>query len=352
MIDVNDDIKKVFFSNIKLEDHFFYSLRQDYSDFDSWFMRKRMDKSKAYVLFNEKGCIQAFLYLKDEFNEDNTITPMLPKAKKLKIGTFKIDAHKTSLSQRFITIILRKMITDGYDFSYVTIYPKQDDLKKLFKKYGFHKWGMKDKEEVYYKNLDVKNNIYEDFPRINETNLVNKFLLGIYPKHHTKLFPDSKLCNENDFHRNDVSFSNTIVKSYLGCMKEMPKIKEKDLIVIYRTSTGQELPAYYNSVVTSVCTVVDTCNIKDFQSYPEFKKYIGYGTIFSDYELEQFYKTPKYPYIIRMIYNFPLNKRMTNGDLKDKLNINPEYWGCAQLTNQQFDSILEYGEVNANFIIN
>lgn len=349
----NDFIKKVYFSELNLNDHFFDSLRDDYIEFDEWFKKKCNKADSAYVLFNSNGYIQAFLYLKEEIEEDSTIDPKLPKAKKLKVGTFKIDAHKTSLSERFITIILRKMIEENYEYTYVTFYPKQEQLKRLFEKYGFSKWGIKKNEEVYYKGLSVKNDAFKDFPRISGERKNNKFLLGIIPKYHTKLFPDSKLSNEKDFSRQDVSFSNTIVKCYLGAMKKMIDIKSNDLILIYRTNTGQSVgSAYYKSVVTSVCTVVDTCNINEFENFEKFKKYIGYGTIFNEKELKNLYAYKRYPYVIKMIYNFPLNRRITNGNLKDRLGISPDYWGCAHLTDQQFENILKYGDVDENFIIN
>ena len=53
-----------------------------------------------------------------------------------------------------------------------------------------------------------------------------------------------------------------------------------------------------------------------------------------------------------MLYNFPLNKRITNGELRTKLNIVLDYWGCAELNNNQFNAILKYGEINEDFIIN
>ena len=211
---------------------------------------------------------------------------------------------------------------------------------------------MKNNEEVYYKDLKVKNSTFKDFPRINEKRLVNKFLLGIYPKYHTELFPDSKLCNEKDFVRKDISFSNSIIKCYLGGMEEMSNFKPNDLIAIYRTKDNWANSAFYNSVVTSVCTVIDTRNINDFTDFSSFKKYVGKETIFSEQELKCFYETKRYPYIVKMLYNFPLNKRITNGELRTKLNIVLDYWGCAELNNNQFNAILKYGEINEDFIIN
>lgn len=349
---IDDDIQRVKFSELDLKDPFFDSLREDYQGFDTWFNKKAKNNNKAYVLKKADGMLQAFLYLKKEQEEDNTIDPALPKCCKLKIGTFKVEAHRTALGQRFINIILQILINYKFDLTYVTFFPKQKQLKKLFETYGFEKWGMKSGEEVYYKDLSVKNDIFKDFPRINQNKKVNNFLLGIWPQYHTSLFPDSKLCTERNFYRKDVSFSNTIVKCYLSSMETMKEMKTNDLIAIYRTNRGQNGSAFFNSVVTSICTVIDTRNINDFHDFSEFKNFVGKGTIFSEEELRSFYNSKKYPYIIKMLYNFPLKNRITNGELKTELNINPKYWGCARLKDEQFNKILKYGGINEDFIIN
>lgn len=45
-------------------------------------------------------------------NEDEAlldITPNMPEAKRLKVGTFKIDAHNTKLGERFVKKLLIKL---------------------------------------------------------------------------------------------------------------------------------------------------------------------------------------------------------------------------------------------------
>ena len=141
-----DAIKLVKFKSLNLEDPFFDSLRDDYEGFNDWFKRKALSDSNAYVLFKSDGMLQAFLYLKQERDEDATISPSLPQCNKLKVGTFKVEAHRTSLGQRFMNIIVQALIQYHFDLTYVTFYPKQVQLKNLFKKYGFEKWGMKNNE--------------------------------------------------------------------------------------------------------------------------------------------------------------------------------------------------------------
>lgn len=348
----NDPIQEVPFSKIDLNDSFFDSLRSDYDGFDNWFKKKSNFGAQAYVLYKKTGALCAFLYLKDETASDSTINPEFTLHRRLKIGTFKIEAHKTVLGQRFMTIILRKMISENYDFTYVTFLPKQAPLKGLFEKFGFKKWGNKGKELVYYKDLAYTGNVYKDFPRISMKDK-SKSLLSVWPKYHTSLFPDSRLNTENNFQREDVSFANTIEKVYLTKMSGVNELSRGDLLVIYRTAEDGKV-AYYNSVATSVCTVVEVKTIQDFANFIEFKKYCGKGTIFTDQELSYFYDSKRYPYIVKMLYNFPLEKRIIRKNLLDDVGLptsHDTYWGYIDLNNEQFEKILRLGDVSENFII-
>ena len=128
-----DAIEFVAFSELNIDDDFFHSLIDDYEGFKDWFMRKSVQGEKAYVL--RTPILSGFLYLKYETEEDNSIYPPFCKKRRLKIGTFKIDAHGTVLGERFIGITLNKMIKDGFDETYVTIFDKQNRLISLFEKF-------------------------------------------------------------------------------------------------------------------------------------------------------------------------------------------------------------------------
>ena len=52
-----------------------------------------------------------------------------------------------------------------------------------------------------------------------------------------------------------------------------------------------------------------------------------------------------------MTYNIALTKRVTNGYLIDDLKITPKYWGFFQLSDEQFDKIIEKGEVDESVIV-
>ena len=345
----NDVIEYVKFSTLNVQDPFFSTLVEDYAGFEEWFEKKSRQDEKAYIF--KENSLRGFLYLKEEIEADNDINPKFEKKRRLKIGTFKIEAHGTVLGERFIGLILKQMIEDNHEECYVTIFDKQKPLIQLFEKFGFTLWGSKKNGElVYTKSLEINNDTYKDFPRIQTQNK-NKFLLSIYPEYHTKLFPYSKLQTERTHKIEDLSFTNTIQKIYLAGMKGMEIIKPGDLIVIYRTAERGK-SAEWSAVATSVCTVLETRNIREFNEREDFLKYCGKGTIFSEGELNQFWTTKKYPHIIKMLYNISLPKRIVRHDLiEQEVFGRKDYVGFLPLTNARFEKIIELGEVNESFII-
>ncbi|WP_207578122.1 GNAT family N-acetyltransferase [Listeria seeligeri] len=347
---LNDVVKKEKFKDIDLTDVFFESLKKDYPKFEEWFKKKR--ENLAYVFRDDNKKIQGFLYLKEEDEEDLSIKPVFQKQRRLKVGTFKINGHGTVLGDRFLSIILRKFIEENFSMVYVTIFEKHLSLISLFEKFGFKKWGNKDNGEfVYFKDLKIHDNIYTDFPRFKNTSQ-KKYLLAIQPQFHTQMFPDSKLKTEKSHCVEDLSFTNTVEKIYITNMGSVPLLKPKDLLLIYRTGEPGK-SAEYSAVGTSICTVVEYKHIKDFPDSQNFLTYCGKGSIFSEQELKRFWSNQRFPYIIKMLYNSPLQKRIVRHDLKETVGLSRKgYQGFQEINDAQFDKILELGEVNEGYVIN
>lgn len=349
----NDVIKLKEFGEVNLNDSFFDSLRMDYSGFNKWFIKKAEDKEKAYVL--EDNGIQGFLYLKQEYEDDPSIVPDFPLKRRLKIGTFKINAHGTRLGERFIKIIIDEMYYNHFEETYVTVFPKYQGLIKLLQKYGFVFYGHKNstagKEDVYVKYFhSVYNDSYLDYPKINIKNN-NKFLLSIWPNFHTRMFPNSRLRTERHHFIDDISYTNSIEKIYLSGAYNLNEYKEGDLVVIYRTADTYGR-AEYQSVATSICTVLEIRHIDDFQSIDDFLDYCIKFSVFSEDELRKFWNERKYPYLIKMLYNIALNKRPIRKQLIEEVGLSrDERWVAVKLTDEQFNHILKLGEVNENLII-
>lgn len=278
------------FSEINLNDSFFDSLRQDYDGFDEWFKRKK--NQSALVQYDDSNRITGFLYLKIEKQIVSDTIPNITANTILKVGTFKIEAHGTKMGEQFIKKIMDCAVNNNVDVCYATIFPKQIALINLVEQFGFNLYGQKGtgnhKENVYLKQMKlITNNIYKDYPYIN-TNFVRKYLLSIYPKYHSIMFPDSILRTENPNTIKDVSYSNSINKIYVCTMSQVTDLNYGDIVVLYRTAEPGQY-AKYTAVATSICVVESVKTQNEFASFDEFYKYSCKYNLFNRDDLEYWY---------------------------------------------------------------
>lgn len=345
-------IKKKF-SDINLRDPFFDNLKKDYMEFVEWFERKKDEQ--AYVYF-AKDKIVGFLYLKIEDDKIADITPALPRKKRLKIGTFKIEAHGTRLGERFIKKAIDHALSEGVAEIYLTIFPKHEGLIGILKEFGFEERGKKitanGEELVLLKNF---NNIVgvprKDFPVINARGK-RKFLLAIKPEWHTKLFPDSILHNETYDIVEDVSHTNSIQKTYV-CFMDLSGLQDGDILIIYRMK-DEGKSAWYGSVVTSVCTVEQVKKKNNFKTIEEYLKYTEKFSVFCENELQVWWNRGTRLYVIKMLYNAAFSKRIIRKDLIEKIGLDGgagTYWGFTRIKDEQFVNIMKLGGVNESVVV-
>lgn len=350
--ELTTNIKYMSFAEIDLKDCFFDSLKNDYPDFSTWYVGKQEKNEMAYVNYKD-GILEGFLYFKDDGDSVKDVEPILKGDKILKIGTFKINPHKTRLGERFIKVVLDHAIMKGYEMCYVTIFDKHDKLIELFQKYGFKREGIKTTnagtEGVYVKRFDkIMNDICEDYPLVKVSD-VRKYLLAIYPKYHTVMFPDSKLRTEQNLLIKDISHTNSIHKIYV-CNMDVEVMQKGDIVVLYRTASGYA--AEYSSVVTSICVVEEIRNQNEFADFEEFYKYASKYSVFDKNDLHYWYRKGGCK-TIKMLYNIALPKRIVRHNLIEVVGLERnEYWGFFEMSDNHFNRILELSGVNKEYIIN
>lgn len=342
------------FGKISLDDPFFDSLKNGYEEFPRWFIKK--EKEPLYVVINdEKNSIEGMLYLKQESGPIIDINPSLPDKNWLKVGTLKIVSRGTKLGERIIKKIFDTAISLNSDGIYVTVFEAHEDLINLFAKYGFYIHGTKTTdngiENVLVRSLrDFSGDRLKDYPFIHRKG--NKsWLLAIYPEYHSQLLPDSILNNENpDDIVKDVSHTNTIHKVYIGKLP-LKRMSPNDIVVFYRTNDGNG-PAYYRSVVTSVCVIEEVKSRTDFSDISAFLEYTKPRSVFPEAELRDLWTGSERLYVAKMTYNAALTRRATRGHLIENGIVSEQpRWDLRELTADQLDRILELGEVNARLII-
>lgn len=341
------------FRNISLDDPFFDSLKEDYTEFEDWFAKKADEE--AYVFENEAGKIEGFLYLKKEEGPMDDVDPALPPEKRMKVGTFKINAHGTKLGERFMKKIFDHALKYDVNEVYVTVFPKHKPLIELLMRYGFVEKATKTTsngtERVLVKKLDsTGSDVLQRYPIVKIGGKAI-YLLALYPQWHSRLLPDSILKNEDASILEDVSFTNSIHKVYLAAMEGMEHLSRGDVLLIYRTSDRQG-QAQYRSVATSICVVEEYRRLSSFATRDEFMAYCAPYSVFTDDELREFWRDGKYPHVVRFSYNLALPKRVTRGDMADHAGIDKSNrWGFLKISKEQLKKIIERSELDARLVV-
>lgn len=196
-------IYKVKFKDVDVSDTFFDSFRQEYSHFDDWFNNK--NNEYAYVVWDNGQKVRAFLYLKVEFWTENysMIQPSFSPAKRLKIGSFKVDMHGERIFERFLYIVFKTALSEHVSEIYITLFPKYKSrllLKEQLLRWGFEKWGVKYKEDVLVRDFKKYDNgkFRQCYPFHDRP--AKAFLISLEHKYEEALFGADEIsfrCDEN-----------------------------------------------------------------------------------------------------------------------------------------------------------
>lgn len=321
-------IKKKNFAEVDVNDTFFDSFKNDYSEFEYWF-NKNAEK-ECYVSYIE-GKLIAFLYLKieDENEVYSDISPVFKKSRRLKIGTFKVTANGYKIGERFLKIIFDNAINNKVNEIYVTLFNKPEDSKKndekialitLIKEWGFNYHGTKESkngiEEVYMRKFDKNLPINVENPKLTFpffSKETQKFVICIDANYHTKLFPDSIHSKEDEklYQYNEV-YSNRIDKVYISYAPER-SLRTGDIVLIYRTAEPELTPKIYHSIITSICIVESV--VHDFKDFDDFYYHCVKKTMFTKDELKKDWwneNSYKKPFIVNLLYAFSLDTPKPN----------------------------------------
>lgn len=336
------------FVNIDIKNSFFNTFKSDYMGFEEWFDKKGSEE--AYICKADNDKIQGFLYLKVE-NENEQyidISPQFTPKKRLKVGTFKVEATGFRLGERFLKIIFDNAIANKVDEIYVTLFTNREELKglaDLLQRWGFFTFGEKNSNGKVETVLVKKMNEYDqsrsekyNFPNINYNN--NKYILPILAKYHTRLIPDSILNTEKPFNfLEQTAEKYSLEKAYLSLTFKRDASKG-DIVTIYRM--GETEPKGYSSVVSTLAVISEIQY--GFKNKEEFLGKCENRTVFTINELEDFWSKKGNKWVlVKFIPICSLNTRPTLNQLRDK-GIIPDNKGPRPfhfLNEIEFNDIIE-----------
>jgi predicted nucleic acid-binding protein len=351
-------VKKEYFGDIDVQNSFFDTFRDAYDGFDDWYIGK--SDEEAYVCYSDTGDILGFLYIKPEDETENysDISPVFAPKKRLKVGTFKVEASGFRLGERFIKIIFDNAIERKVDEIYVTLFVNRPELRALYDllcRWGFCKYGTKTKngkvETVLVKKLGEYNNelsIKENFPNIDYSK--KKLILPIEAVYHTPLLPDSILKNENEVDFLGKTPHRYALQKVYVSFSYKRNMSPGDILVLYRKGVNEGRKAF-ESVITTI-GIIDEVKY-NFDSKEEFINYCGNRTVFSQSELNSFWNNNKERLlVVKFIFVKDLKKRLTLGYLWDN-NIVDLYKGPRpfdEISDNDFKKIIEDSETNLYFL--
>lgn len=344
-------VKKVPIGSIDVNNDFFNSLRAAYNGFNGWFARKCNED--AYLCEDDTGRILGFLYLKTETQNENYIDivpPFTPK-RRLKVGTFKVDATGFRLGERFVKIILDNALERNVDEVYVTLFENRIELETLatlLSRWGFNFYGRKTdtQETVLTKTMkfyDESESVKQNYPNLRDN--VQKFILPILPQYHTSLLPDSILKNENeDNFVKKTPYRYALQKVYISWSSERA-INPGDIVLFYRMGTDGNKK--HTSVITTVCVIDEMHSY--FGSKEDFLKHCQNRSVFSHEELERFWQTHRDNLmVLKFILVKSLAKRPILGFLWDNGIVQEPYGPrpFTRISDDQFNVILKAAETD------
>ena len=83
-----NNIKHVLLKELDINDKFFDSLKEDYSNFEEWFKKKQDSNTKCYVTM-DNGNITSLLILKIEYEDEDYSNFTIPFNKSKRLNSVK-----------------------------------------------------------------------------------------------------------------------------------------------------------------------------------------------------------------------------------------------------------------------
>ena len=98
--------------------------------------------------------------------------------------------------------------------------------------------------------------------------------------------------------------------------------------------------------MTSVCTVVKVVNLNSFRDETDFLKKVRGKTVFTTEELRRFWQTRSFPWLVCLLFNFPLKRYPNRKQLLDCGFIDTERLVCERISQDDMDGIMALGNAD------
>ncbi len=299
-----------------VQQEFFNSLRDDYPQFNEWYLCKANELRKAWNV-NDKEILHAICIYKEEFSPTITDDEYSLDGVALKLCTFKVGEKMRGrkLGERLLFSAFKYASSLSTPISYVYLHihgQEHEKLVSLCEDYGFEYVGKYEgRDDTYVKkmlkptlktdNISPLDYAIKYYPHYLNSEDINKFIVPIRPEYHDDLFPDISLYFAAGLFRNDPnqynSQSNTIKKAYI-CHSNITQIKPGDLLFFYRTHDRKSVECV--GIVEQAEHEFDVDKVLSL---------VSKRTVYSKEKIEKWLQRETLVILFRFIRNFPAVNR-------------------------------------------
>ncbi len=231
------DIKNIFLHEISKDEEIFSSIKEDYSEFDTWYENSAQDGRKAWAYDDGEG-LKAICIYKPEKNEAITDDGKALVGRSLKLSTFKVSENffGRKIGEALLRLALIHAITNNFEHVYLTVRrTKHYYFENFLLKFGFFKFGStrKGNDIVYCKSFNIPQNDTYNYPCIKKDANYKSFVIPIRPTFHKVLLGACER-QESLFSTNMTPARQAIRKAYL-CHSNTKKMSSGDLVFFYKS---------------------------------------------------------------------------------------------------------------------
>jgi ribosomal protein S18 acetylase RimI-like enzyme len=268
------------------DDPIFDSIRKDYHPhFDKWFSKCRLEHRQTWAIpIPQSTHVKGFCIVNPEAKED--YSSYGKEGKILKICTLKVSEEYRGY--RFGELLLKPVLAytraNSYDWVFVTVFAKYDQLINLLHDFGFEeidretavgekilfkpiRWSGADKESLDPMRFSVRFG-----PGTMKLRKVPTYIVPIQPRYTRVLFPEGE--SQVEMFPGQHPFGNSIRKAYL-CNASIRKIARGDGLLFYTSEIVKGITAL---------GVVESTLVSDDPN--EIARYAGKQTVYSYSEIE------------------------------------------------------------------
>ncbi len=337
--------------NLRLDDEFFDSLREEYVGFDAWFTKISREGRRCWVYRGPTGAIGALLIHKTEDEPVDCAPPLAPHPR-LKISTMKVSDYGQKIGELFIRLSVQYCIQNGLDELYLTHFSREADrLVALITEFGFERVAVKrNGEDVFLKHLSCDKELLSGmnpvtvstryWPCLRDSRVTAKYIIPIRPEYHGRLFTDfaARQTSLREHSGEFIVEGNTIRKAYLTHSK-VKRIRPGDVLLFYRSHDVRGLTTV--GVVESVAPgMTNPAAIMDL---------IQKRTVYTAKEVESLAKVPTT--VILFNWHFHLPHVVGFDDLKAAQVLSGSPQSILQITHSQYLEIKRRSGLDDRFAV-